>query len=55
MIDQDNIKSTDSLTDHEIQYHIYRLFTALARKEEKIKQCEQILAMLNMAYFKYKK
>jgi len=52
MIDLENINDVENLTGQELQYRIYILFTQLARRKENIRQCEQIIAMLNTAMYK---
>lgn len=44
----------DELSEQEIQYHIYLLFTELARKREKIEEYKRLIARLNMVLCKYK-
>lgn len=44
----------DELSEQEIQYHIYLLFTELARKREKIEEYKRLIARLNIVLCKYK-
>lgn len=49
-----NKQISDELSEQELQYHIYLLFTELARKRDKVKEYELLISRLNTVLCKYK-